>query len=48
MKSNDLTSSFFCDILKIGDSMKIVKFPDNGYYERILALVFEKLLAKDE
>lgn len=48
MKSINLTSFFLCVILKIGDCMDILEFPDNGYYERILSLIFEKLFEENE
>ena len=33
-----------CDIIKLGDIMKeIIKFPDMGYYERVLSRIFGNL-----
>ena len=46
MKSIKLTSFFMCGILFVGDYMEIIKFPDQGYYERLSKIVIEQGILK--
>lgn len=48
MKSINLTSFLLCVILFLGDIMEIINFPDEGYYERLLKIIMDKLLGKNE